>query len=402
MNTNINDLLYPLMSYLPSFLGMILLIIIAFVLASISRKVTVKGLEKIDFNKHLKKLGVIKEEESSKGIIKNIGQLVYFLVILFFLPSILSGLNISSSIDPISSMFAKFFAFIPNLIAAGLIIFVGTYFCNFIKILVKGLLERLNIDSWYKKVTGQESVAFDSKQIINVLASVVYVLIFIPILTLALETLGITSISQPIVGILNQVFGIIPSILVAVMLLLIGSFVAKLVSNLLEGILKTSGLDQYSSYLTSNQESKYKISFVVAQAIRAILITFFFVQALAVLKLDVLNQVGNAIIAYLPSLISSILIIILAVIGGNILASFLTKVTDNKVLASTIRYSILVLAIFMALDQLKFAQNIVTTSFTIILGAFAVAFALAFGLGGRDFAAKQLDKLDKKIDKNEK
>ena len=92
----------------------------------------------------------------------------------------------------------------------------------------------------------------------------------------------------------------------------------------------------------------------------------------------------------------------MAVIGGNILASFLTKVTDNKVLASTIRYGILVLAIFMALDQLKFAQNIVTTSFTIILGAFAVAFALAFGLGGRDFAAKQLDKLDKKIDKNEK
>lgn len=92
----------------------------------------------------------------------------------------------------------------------------------------------------------------------------------------------------------------------------------------------------------------------------------------------------------------------MAVIGGNILASFLTKVTDNKVLSSTIRYSILVLAIFMALDQLKFAQNIVTTSFTIILGAFAVAFALAFGLGGRDFAAKQLDKLDKKIDKNEK
>ena len=52
----------------------------------------------------------------------------------------------------------------------------------------------------------------------------------------------------------------------------------------------------------------------------------------------------------------------------------------------------------MALDQLNFANNIVNMAFLFIIGGLSVAFALSFGLGGRDFAKKQLEKLDKKIE----
>ncbi|HFU4123521.1 TPA: mechanosensitive ion channel [Streptococcus suis] len=399
MTSILETLFLPLVSALPGFVSMLILLVIAFVLASFLRKLTLTGLNKIQFADKLHKWGIIKQEDDGKGVIKNLGQLVYFLVILFFLPSILSGLNISSTVDPIASMFQKFFAFIPNLIAAGLILFVGTFFCNFIKSLLIAFLERLDIDTWYAKVTGQEKLPIDTKQLISVLATVVYVLVFIPILTLALETLGITSISQPIVTILNQVIGALPSVLVALILIALGSFIAKLIGNLLENLLETAGINTYSKYLTNKEDANFQLSAVIAQVVRAIIIIFFFVQAIQVLNLQVFNSVGTAILAYLPSLISAIAIVVLAVIGGNILSSFLNKVTNNAFLAGLVRYGILVLAVFMALDQLKFAQNIVQSTFTIVLGAFAVAFALAFGLGGRDFAAKQLEKLDKKIDK---
>lgn len=402
MNTDFLGFLYPLISFLPPIVGMLLLIIFALVLASLARKLTVKGLQKVNLSHYLSKWGLAKTEADTHSLIKNLGQLVYFLVLLFFLPAILSGLNINSAVDPISSMFEKFFSFIPNIIAAGLILFVGTFFCNFIKNLVKGLLSNLQLEALYKKVTRQETVNLDVPKIIDVLASIVYVLIFVPILTLALETLGIQSISAPIVSVLNQVVGVIPNILVAVVLLLVGSFVAKLASNLLENILETSGIDAYSKYLSFKGETPYQISTVLAQILRAILMIFFLVQALSVLNLAVLDSIGTAIITYLPSLISSGFILALAIIAGNILSSFLTKVTDSKLLAEAARYTILAFAIFMALDQLNFAQHIVNTTFTVILGALAVAFALAFGLGGRDFAAKQLDKLDKKLDKQSK
>lgn len=398
--SNIFDTLFlPLVSALPGVVRMIVLLIIAFVLAGLLRKLTLAGLNKIQFAQKLQKWGVLKPEDNGQAIIKNLGQLVYFLVILFFLPSILSGLNISSTVDPISSMFQKFFAFIPNLIAAGLILFVGTFFCNFIKGLLKAFLERLEIDKWYTKVTGQEKLPFDTKQLITVLATVVYVLIFIPILTLALETLGITSISQPIVTILNQVIGFLPNILVALVLVALGSFIAKLLGNLLENLLETAGINAYSKYLTNKEDANFQLSSILAQLVRGIIIVFFFVQAIQVLNLQVFNAVGTSILAYLPSLISAIAILVLAVIGGNILSGFLSKVTNNAFLAGLVRYDLIVFAAFMALDQLKFAQNIVQSTFTIVLGALAVAFALAFGLGGRDFAAKQLEKLEKKIDK---
>ncbi|HFI0325834.1 TPA: mechanosensitive ion channel [Streptococcus suis] len=399
MTNIIDSLFYPLLSALPGVIRMIVLVIIAFSLASLLRKLTLSGLNKIQFSQKLQEWGVIKPEDNGQSLIKTLGQLVYFLVILFFLPSILSGLNISSTVDPISSMFEKFFAFIPNMIAAGLILFVGTFFCKFIKGLLTGVLERLDIDTWYAKVTGQEKLPIDTKQLISVLSTVVYVLIFIPILTLALETLGITSISQPIVTILNQVIGILPHVLVALVLIAVGSFVAKLIGNLLENLLETAGINAYSKYLFTKEEANFELSAIITQVVRAIIIVFFFIQAIQVLNLEVFNAVGSALLGYLPSLISAVAIVILAIIASNLVANFLQKVTDSPLVITIVRYLMIVFAVFMALDQLKFAQHIVQSTFTIVLGALAVAFALAFGLGGREFAARQLEKLEKKIDK---
>lgn len=399
MTNIIDSLFYPLLSALPGVIRMLVLVIIAFSLAGLLRKFTLSGLSKIQFSQKLQEWGAIKPEDNGQSLIKTLGQLVYFLVILFFLPSILSGLNISSTVDPISSMFEKFFAFIPNMIAAGLILFVGTFFCKFIKGLLTGVLERLDIDAWYTKVTGQVKLPFDSQQIISVLSTVVYVLIFIPILTLALETLGITSISQPIVTILNQVIGILPNVLVALVLIAVGSFVAKLIGNLLENLLETAGINNYSKYLFAKEEANFELSAIITQVVRAIIIVFFFIQAIQVLNLEVFNAVGSALLAYLPSLISALAIVILAIITSNLVANFLQKVTDSPLVITIVRYLIIVFAVFMALDQLKFAQHIVQSTFTIVLGALAVAFALAFGLGGREFAARQLEKLEKKINK---
>ncbi|MGQ7374885.1 mechanosensitive ion channel [Streptococcus suis] len=399
MTNIIDSLFYPLLSALPGVIRMLVLVIIAFSLASLLRKLTLSGLNKIQFSQKLQEWGVIKPEDNGQSLIKTLGQLVYFLVILFFLPSILSGLNISSTVDPISSMFEKFFAFIPNMIAAGLILFVGTFFCKFIKGLLTGVLERLDIDTWYAKVTGQEKLPIDTKQLISVLSTVVYVLIFIPILTLALETLGITSISQPIVTILNQVIGILPNVLVALVLIAVGSFVAKLIGNLLENLLETAGINNYSKYLFAKEDANFELSAIITQVVRAIIIVFFFIQAIQVLNLEVFNSVGSALLAYLPSLISALAIVILAIIASNLVANFLQKVTDSPLVITIVRYLIIVFAVFMALDQLKFAQHIVQSTFTIVLGALAVAFALAFGLGGRDFAARQLEKFEKKINK---
>lgn len=386
---------------IPDAIRIVILILIALVFASLVKKLLVKGLSKIAPVATLAKWGLVKPTQDEKALIKNAGQLAYFLVILFFLPAILSGLGVSSAVDPISNMFAKFFGFLPNAIAAGLILFVGVFLGKFVKNLVSGLLVKLPFEKWITKLFDQdvEQAKVNEGKIADVLSSMVYVLLFIPFLTLALETLGIKSLSEPIVSLLDQVVSFIPNILVAIVLLAIGGFIAKLLSNLLEKLLKASGIDHYSQYLSVKGKAEYQLSTVLANIASAMILIFFFVEALATLNLSVLNTIGLAIIAYLPAVISSLAILGLAIVFGNILAGFMAKSTNSKALAEVVRYGLIALAIFMVLDQLSIAQTIVHTTFTIILGAAAVAFALAFGLGGKAFAARQLEKLEDFLNK---
>lgn len=387
-----------MMTSIPGIFGSLLLLIVALILAFFAKKYSIKGMENIDFDLKLQKWGLARTDEESNAFLETIGTLIYFIIVLFFVPFILNGLGLAGVVDPISNMFTKFFAYIPNIIAAILILFIGNLFCKFVKQLTRNLLEGFNIDKWYSKMTGQlESNTVNDTQIAEVLSTVVYVLIFIPILTVALETLQIKTISEPIVGVLNSVMSAVPNIIVAVILVFVGGFIAKLLGDLLESLLKTSGIDQYSKYLNFKGESNIQISSVIAQITRSLLFIFFIVEAISVLNLEVLNTIGTSIIAYIPDVIAAGLILAVGVIGGNILATFLKEVSGSKVFGEFVRYAIIVLAIFMTLNQLKFAPTIVNAAFIIILSALAVAFAVAFGLGGRDFASRQLENIEQSI-----
>ena len=88
----------------------------------------------------------------------------------------------------------------------------------------------------------------------------------------------------------------------------------------------------------------------------------------------------------------------LGVIGGQWIAGLISQSTGSKWAGQLVQYVLIAFALFMVLDQLNFASNIVNTAFIFIIGGLSVAFALSFGLGGRDFARKQLEKLDNKVD----
>lgn len=383
-----------------SMFGAVILLLAALILAYFAKKYSVMALEKTDFDQRLMKWGLSKNEEESATFIDTIGTLLYFIIVLFFVPFIFNGLGLAGVVDPIGNMFNKFFSYIPNIIAASLIIFIGNLLCKFLKRLLQNILQGMHIDTWYMKVTGQQGQikSEDEARLAEVVSNIVYVLLFIPILTVALETLGIKTISEPIVGVLNSVMSAVPNILVAVILLFVGSFIAKLVRDLLESILRTSGINQYSKYLNFKGETVIEISKVIAQVVQALLIVFFIVEAISVLNLEVLNTIGTSIIAYIPQVISGAIILSLGVIGGNILADFLKEVSGSMLFSEFVRYTVIILASFMTLNQLNFATDIVNSAFIIILFAIALAFGLAFGLGGREFAARQLKNIEASIE----
>jgi len=393
---------------LPKLLGALLLLVLAWIVATLVKKAIVKGLDAIGFDNKLVKWGVSPTLEDAQRIISSLGKVFYYLIWLFFIPGILSQIGLANIALPITNMFDNFMAFLPKLFGAVIILVIGYFVAKFVKELVQSLLESINVDRWISKYTqtpnqtAQPTGPSTHKQkntIARVLANVAFVTVLIPVLTMALETLQIRSISEPIVNVLNQVLAAIPNILVAVILLVAGTLIAKFAADLLEGLLENAGINRFSHYLNPNGTSRLNLSQVIAKVLQAVIIIFFTVEALNALNLEVLNTIGVAIISYLPSVLIGLIILGLGIFGGNALSAFLKESTGSSMIGDVVKYILYVLAVFMTLDQLQFASMIVNTAFLFIMGGLSVAFALAFGLGGKEFAKLQLQKLDQKIEK---
>lgn len=390
--------------YLPGIFGALLLLIIGLVVAWALRRMVLSLLKSVHFDKKLIEWGIAHGEAESENFLDTIGSLAYFIGIIFFLPGILSGLNIGGIMNPLVNMVNSFVSYIPNIIFAIIIIVLGIYFCQFIRILIRNLLMSINIDKAYSKLVGVDYATHNNRyQLADVIATIVYVLIFIPILTVALKSLNIPAISDPIVNILNQIISVIPKIITALVLVIIGAYVTRLIGGLVENLTATIGLNRYSKYLNFKaKESDIEISEVIGFIVRCVLMIFFVVEAISVLELDVFNNIGKAVLAYLPLVLSAIAILGFALISANVLAGFIGKATGNWIFAEVIRYVILIIGSFMILEQLQIAQTIVNTGFIIILGSIGLALALALGLGARDFVSRQLDRADQALHQDKK
>lgn len=382
----------------PNIIAAIILLILAFVVAGIAKTIVVKALEKLKMDRFTDKLGL--KDESTGGSLAFIGKLVYVIVFLLFLPGIMAKLGMQNAASPITSLLTQLLGYIPNIFAAVIILVIGIFVARIIKQLLIPLLKRLNVDRLQEKA-GIEVA--ESATLSTVLANVVYVLILIPVVIAALQALNIDAVSVPAINMLNTIFAFLPNIIVAIIILIIGVVIAGVVGKLLTSILEGVGFDTYLNNVVAKENIELKninASKAVGTLVKVIIIILFVVEALNVIDLEVLRFVGESIISYLPLVISAIIIMSLAYLLGTWISGLIqSRGSNNALLALIAKVAILTLGVIMTLSQLNIAVNIVNAAFIIVLGALGIAFAIAFGLGGKEYAAKTMKKLEDKQDK---
>ena len=393
MNEFFNSIMYSV----PDVIYAILLLIVAFVAAKIVKTLVLKLLKAVKAEKFLGKLGV--KDEATNSSIQFIAKLAYFVTFLLFLPGVLDKLGMQSVSSPITGLVNDFLAFIPKLVAAGIIIAVGVFIANIVKELLIPVLKAVKVDSLQEKAGIKAS---DSSSVSSIVANIVYGVIILIVITSALDQLGIAAISTPANAVVATIFDIIPNVLGAIVIIAVGVFIAKLVSKLLENLLAGVGADTLIEKVTGNPEKKLVLSKIISAIVKYVLVIIFLVQGLNVLNLPVLTEVGAAIIGYMPAALSAALILAVGIFAANTAeAALVKKFPSAKASALIAKVAVYVLVAFLCLSQLGVATVIVETTFILIIAALCVAFAVAFGVGGRKFAADQLDKLEKKIDDNE-
>jgi hypothetical protein len=400
---SLSSFLNQIANAVPGIIAALLLLIVAWVVAKIISAVVRKLVQTSGLER---KLSSTRDERSSKkeGPAASIGKAVYYLVFILFLPGILDALGMASVSEPISNMMDKLLGFLPNILAAVIIIVVGYFVARFVRDLVAGLLDSLRMDQRFRRMMKQPEDAENGVSLSKLLANILFVLILLPIITTGIDALQIEAVSAPVSNMLNMILAAIPTIAVAIILLAIGYLIAKVVVDLLYSLLKNAGVNSlYQKYVGTASPTARQVDAanVFSQTVRVLILLFFVIEAFNTLQFEVLNQIGNTILGYLPLIFSALIILALAVIGGHFAASLIQRTTNSAGSGLIAKYVIWVVAGFMIFDQLQFASMIVNMAFLLILGGLAVAFAISFGIGGRGFAQRQLEKLEMKMKKDQ-
>lgn len=388
--------LNSLVVQIPNWIYAVLMLVVAFVAATIVKSLIVKLLKALKAEEKLAKLGV--KDASTGSSVEFIAKLAYFVTFLLFLPGVLDKLGMNSVSQPITNMVNSFLAFIPKLVGAGIIIAVGVFLAKIVRDLLVALLRATKIDQLQAKAG---ILVTESSALSTIISNVVYGIILLVMITSALDALGISAISVPANNIVKSIFDMIPYVLGAIVIIAVGVFISNLVAKLLGSLLAGVGTDKLIEKMTGTAPKKIVLSKLISSIVKYVLIVIFIVQGINVLQLPVLTEVGASIIGYMPAVISAVIIVAIGLFAANTAETALVKkFPEAKASALVAKIAIYVLTAFLCLSQLNVANVIVETTFILLIAALCIAFAVAFGVGGRKFAETTLDKLEKKIDDN--
>lgn len=283
----------------------------------------------------------------------------------------------------------------------------GWFVAQIVRNVVTNLLAATGIDNLGQRV-GISQVS-TGQSLSSLGGLLVYVFILIPAIIAALRELQISAISDPATSMLAQFMSAIPLIFTAGVILTVAYFVGKLLGDLTASLLSGFGFDallgrvgltasrRVDATTPSDVGTTPSVSAKTPSQIMGIVVHVATMLVAAVPAVDVLNlpafkTVVTGILQIAGQVGVGVLVFGVGLFIANWVADLIrsTGVRESNLLATTARVAILVFSSAMALRQIGVATDIVNLTFGLLLGALAVAIAIAFGLGGRDVAAEQL------------
>ena len=325
---------------------------------------------------------------------------IYWLIFLLFLPAILGALALEGLFAPVQRLVDGLLGFLPNILAAGLILAAGWFVARLVRRIVTNLLATVGVDRLSDQVGAGPMLG--AMRLSGLVGLIVYVLILFPVLISSLNALQLAAITEPASNMLGTILDVIPSLFAAVMLLGTAYFVGRLVSRLIGSVLAGSGFDNILAKLGLGQpaEGGRVPSALVGTLILVAILLFASVEAASVLGFVNLAEALSEFITLGGQVILGLVVLGIGLYLANLAATTLRASGNAQapLLAIAARVAIIVLSGAMALRQMGLANEIINLAFGILLGAIAVAVALAFGFGARDVAGRAVERWASKLE----
>ncbi len=373
-------------SLIGGIISAVLLLILAWIVAAILRWLVTRLLTAMNADQRLR----------APGLTKTLGTAVFWLTWLVFLPAILAALGVSAILEPLTAMVNTFLAYVPLAIGAIIILVIGVFIARILRQIVTGLLEALGAN----RIGGR----FGFTRLAELVGTIVYILVLIPTIIAALQALKLNSITDPLTAMLTTFLSAVPGIIGAVVLLVVAYYIGRVVAEVLTDLLSGLGFDNLFVWLglsRSPAQGGARPSSIVGNLALIFIIYTAALQAAYLMNWTALGELLSRFLGLAVQVIMGLIVIGFGLWLGNLLAGVVrsTNLAQRNFLALLTQAAVFILFGAMGLTQMGLGDQIVVLAFSLTLGAVAVAAALAFGLGGRGWAARVLDDVRSSVER---
>lgn len=369
----------------------ILTIIIGFFIAKIAAAV-VSGA--------INRTGIGRKAQTTGGNIgKSLSKAVFWVLWLVF---ILMGLSqfpmLSDQLGFLSDMMNDIFGYLPQLIVGAVVFAIGAMLGNVVQNALTSTLEVAQVDrlaSRFGVADADADTTVPSNSIAKSLGGLAKAIVIILFAIAAIGIWDIPGFSDEVAGMLGTVLSYIPSIIGAAIILAISVIIGRFVSNLAKSTLPALGVDSSLQTLGSldGQTSGVVPSQIISTVAFVGIVLMGLTASMKALGIPELTNVFNTLLEIGGRVVLGAIIIGAGIFIANFVSKIVTQ-TSGDLAGRIIKYATMVIVIFMGLATMELGDGIVDTAFRYSVMAAAVAAgvggAIAFGLGGREWAAKKL------------
>ena len=342
---------------------------------------------------------------------ERVGEVGYWLVWLIGFIAALNVLGLSAVVAPLNDMLRAFLAYLPAVVGAALIFFIGFVLATIVRRMVEATVEAVELDR--RLVDAGLTHTPRGPGLARLLGSLVFTLIIIPVGIAALDVLNISAISNPARDMLQSILLTIPRVIGAALVIFIAYIIGRWIMTLTEEGLKSIGFDDIISSIANAEPvrvgrekmdltpgidtvkyASFPPSRMIGLAVLIGIVLFAAVEAARLLEFGAMAQMLSEVLTLASRVLFGAVIIALGILLANILAAATAKQgkPSSEIISTFVRWGIIALATAVGLRFMGLANDIIAIVFGLILGAVAVAVAIAFGIGGRDAAKRLLDR----------
>ncbi|MEO2083697.1 MAG: mechanosensitive ion channel [Desulfurobacteriaceae bacterium] len=335
-------------------------------------------------SKLLGKLELLKEQ---KEFVRSISNLAYYFILLVTFVGVLEILGLKYVTQPFLDLLNEVASYLPNLIGAGLILFLGILFARIAREFVRSLLETFGIGEFGKKY-GVENLG-------GAVADAVYLFVVLFVVISALNALQIDAVTRPAVLMLSSILEAVPKVIAALLIFGIIYYVGRFVADVAVKLIDDLNLEKIAGELGLSSE---KVNF--ESLVRYLILTFSVLlglsQAFHYLEAEALYRLTYSFTVVAFKLVVASLILF----AGAYLGNLFEKKVEKEEIGRFIKVAFILAALFLALPYVGVSPEVVEIVVFSVSFGLGLAFALAFGLGGKSVAEEMLRKLfSKDVDK---